>query len=579
MKHAAPRDTPGVPRRITAAGLACLWVLFSTSGIWAVEWPKLPKIPQIPKIPFIGGNDSPAEEPLQPITIYDYELDTERPVRVVLHPQVDDSRNLAIDRRITQAFQSQLRKFCGQAVTVMDFEDIATRDQLDSMLARGLKDWKTKGTLDPALVAPMRAKVDFDAIVLFQRTRYEQTWSDKAKIFRIELLGVAFAADTGLPIWQDKVIVEEEWTGSRSTTRRAENQVCYDLSARFHSRLTEISREISARHAREMAANQAAAEIADRERKLNLDVHDRQLQALVGTADAVLNAASEPVELIAEVRRGRDWLAANLAVPGREQSPELIEARKDVEAFTRYQLEEWNMWYQAEQERLASLPRETPIGAPHSGSEEPLGGGLRIDFSTLQTPIPDALVKDVPRPFDLSDDQIARPVPPSPTPTRYLVRTEDIFPPTPTITPTPTPEIPESPPPLPPSYFYPDAERSETAPSAIADVSAAGQAAGTISNASREAILKRGRERAWSLSPSMNAMMPGPGVESATGPSPDILEPAPNRLQQLLDRRRASRRNPADGPAMRPFPLLPTPQPAGIDVGSATGSTAQPASP
>lgn len=559
------RNNPQQPlhcgiHRLVFAGIGLVFLLTLPNSLQARKW-------------LWFGESEPSFAPLPRVSVYDAKLDTERGIRLVLHPEVENPDNLQIDRRITLALQTQLRKFSDQAIMVMDVAEQTLRDRLDNLMRQSLRDWKSKGKLDPAAINPILQDVDFDAVVLFQRTKYEPVWRNDEKYFRIELVGAAFSVDTGLPLWQDSIVLEEEWTGSSSSTNRLENKAAYGLAAKLNTALLSISEQIRQRRMALLAAEKGAQEKAAQERAMQLTEEDRRLKQLVAEADLVLATQTEPATTIVEIRQGRDWLGENLTVPGPQQSDELVKTRREVGDFLREKLSEWDQWYQAEQARLAALPKDTPIGAPPSGSEEPLDGGPRIDFSVLSTPAPEPPLEDVPRPFALSPDDIAGPVKPSPTPTRRLVRSEDIFPPTPTITPTPSPQIPEAPPTLPPAFYYPEPgvfgpETEPATQAATAGLAEAQTGMVDISPASRAERLDAGRKRAWSIFGEIdpNAGYSGAEIKAGTGPAPSILKAQPkNPLQEVLDRRRAARNiQPSFGQMIRPLPLLtPSPSPAG----------------
>ncbi len=513
------------------------------------------------------GENKAKFDPYPRVTIYDSTLDAERGIRVALQPYVENEENLAIDLRITQMFQSHLRTFCDDVVTVPDVEDIQLRNDLDDVLRTYLYAWRTKGEVDPSLIQPLLPKIDVDATVFIARTRYEQGWQGDRKVFRIELVGGAFAVDTGLLLWQDKVVIDEEWSGSESTSERAEYRGTYELAGKFHATVSAIAEKLRQRRAAKLAADQAAADQAQQTRNQAAAAKDNQLAELVHVASEVLKSATEPVGIINDIRAGRNWMIDNLKVPGPMQSDELLKARAEVEEFLIGSLEKWWDWYQAEQQRIAALPKDTPIAAPGAGSEEPREDGLLIDFGVLKTPTPNQTAPDVPRPFDLSQDQVARPVPPTPTPTRFLIRSELIMPPTPTITPTPTEVIPTAPPTLPPEYYYPNAsikgpQDSESA-GPVLNASGGITAPDVIDGVSKEVLIQRGRNRAWSLMTEQNMqnMLPGANVDSATGTSPDVLMPATNSLQELLERRRASRREMREPRNIIPMPQAPTSTP------------------
>ena len=300
-------------------------------------------------------------------------------------------------------------------------------------------------------------------------------------------------------------------------------------------------------------------------------MEDREIQRLIERTNQVSQTGMGPADILDDLHRGRDWLTENSTVPGREQDPELIAARTNVQGYLRKRLDDWQEWYVAERARVAALPKDTPIPAPPVGPEDPPDGGLRLLYNSMATPKPEMPVKNVPRPFALSEDQVSRPVPPSPTPTRMLIRAEDIDPPTPTPIPTATPVPPEVPPPLPASYFYPgDQIKPVTAGAAVVQYDASGQliaptASGpAISPASLEAIANQARMRAWSLmsEPGSGDAMAGPDVGSATGLTPGLLNArGVDPVKAFLERQREERRRKKRIQNAKPLKPLPTSTP------------------
>lgn len=523
------------------------------------------------KFLWFGKKDQPTFKPLDRVTMYDPVLGRERGLRVAVQPIVTHIENIAIDRRLTKAFQSQLRKSFDDVVTVLDIEDVGLRDRLNTVLQASLKSWKTKGSIDPKLFDALRPALNFDMIVLTDRTRYEQAWNGKDKIFRVELLGAAFGVSSGEMLWQDRSLVEETWDGFESTVLRAENQVTYDVAAELNSACQAIAKTIRESVAQKQLEQTAAAEQAELERLNALDVEDRKIQHLIGQANQVLQSGMGPTETLDDLLQGRDWLAQNLTVPGRQQNPDLVASRTNVQGYVQKRLDDWKEWYAAEQARVAALPKDTPLPAPPVGPEDPPDGGLRLEYNSLATPKPEMPVKDVPRPFALTKDQVSQPVKPSPTPTRMLIRAEEIDPPTPTPVPTATPVPPEVPPPLPASYFYPgDQIKPVTAGAGIPQLDALGNpvtpmtSGQIISPASLEAITNKARMRAWTLMAEQGGggSMAGPEVGSATGLTPGLLNAGGiDPVKAFLEKQREERRRKKRNQNAKPLKPLPTPTP------------------
>ena len=392
----------------------------------AADWRRpLTWIPDRFKPPGVGGKPG-----WEKVLIWDEVLGGKRGVRVALMPVVENEYNVPIDRRMTTQMKTYMLHFCDEVITVLDIEDADLRERLDNVLNTCINQWKQQGRIDSEMIINRLPDIAFDAVVLFERSLYEQGWRGDRKIFRVGLLGAAFAVDTGDMIFLHEVVEESSWSGIQNTILRVERLTVRSFLNEFYSRLVEISKRIDAEHEKAIEAVRRAAEERRRERLALLEREEKDLRRLTEEASAVLLSATEPRDVIEGIRRARRSIVENLKRPSAEQMDEELEARGQTAAELRVLLAQERA-YAAEQERQSRLPPpDRPVVAPRElpGTEEPSAGGLLIDFSGIVTPTPTPLStpRDYVPPglFELPPRRVRRkPLPPlrstlpTPTPT------------------------------------------------------------------------------------------------------------------------------------------------------------------
>jgi hypothetical protein len=376
-----------------------------------------------------GVGEQPAWER---VLIWDEALGQKRGVRVALMAVRENEQNEPVDRRMTIQMKGYMLNFCEQVITVPDVEDADLRDQLDNVLKACINQWKHQGRIEPETVAEILPEIAIDAVVLFQRSLYDQGWRGDRKIFRVGLVGAAFAVDTGEMIFLYEAIEESPWSGMQSTVSRVERLAIQSFLQRLYERLVEIAQRIDAEHTAVAETARRAEEVKKREKLMQLAREEEDLRRLTQEASAVLLSATEPPDLISDVRRVQESIAKSLQKPSAEQTDEDLEARRKAAAELRGLLAQEQV-YSAEREQQSRLPPPDRPVAPSTdlpGSEQPLVGGLLIDFSGVVIPTPTPGSTPTPRDyvapglFDLPRPRPRRtplpplrPILPTPTPT------------------------------------------------------------------------------------------------------------------------------------------------------------------
>ncbi|MFH1740645.1 MAG: hypothetical protein ABIH23_16675 [bacterium] len=368
------------------------------------------------------------EEAWEKVLIWDDSIAQKRGIRVALMPAIENEQNVPIDRRMTLQMKGYMQQFCEDVITVLDIEDTDLRDRLDGVLNSYINQWKQQGRIDPRLVEPLLPDIAVDAVVLFERTIYDQAWRGDRKIFRVGLVGAAFGVDTGEAIFRGEVLEESPWSGMQNTISHVERQAIRSLLQQLHGRFVEISARIDAERQAALDAAMRARQEQEQERLQRLQIEEGEFRRLAAQAAGILMSSTEPPDLIAQIRDSRNAIAKGLETPCSTKTDEDVDALRKTASQLGILLTQ-HQKYEAEQERLSQLPPpDQPVVAPENlpGSEEPWTGGLLIDFSDILTPTatPTATPRDYvpPGAFDLPIRSRRTPLPslhaqtPTPTP-------------------------------------------------------------------------------------------------------------------------------------------------------------------
>lgn len=354
-----------LPRIVPLFAFACVGLTASAIDLRPENW-----------IRDIGKLWERTQPSVKDVTFWDFENQQYRGVRTLFYTVPKERENRMVDLRLHRKMQQFLSYICREVITVDDFKDNPYLPLVETNISQLVDEWKLAGRVNPknffekmTFSGGSYPVINVDIVVLMERIFYDQQWRGDTKKLVIGIGAAAFEMDGGEPVYQDRIMVESNWSGETGTSSKAEHAAVLQAADAFGRALQAKANEINAEHARLEKQKLIARVKEETARNEQIKEETRQFKQLVERTENILAREPVPEEIMLTLRDPLDAIkpllkkippkirfgnksAEPIPVSKNELTEEDIDTRRQLAASIQNTLSGWDAWKQEEEDRL-----------------------------------------------------------------------------------------------------------------------------------------------------------------------------------------------------------------------------------
>ncbi len=297
------------------------------------------------------------------ITFWDEEIGEQRGIRSFLYTVLLDPKNKRVDARLHNKMSQLLAYMCSKVITLDSFEDKTQKLAIENVLLEMVHSWQQSGRIDPEQLFTSLPFLDFDILVLMERTHYDQIWKGDEKKLLIGINIAAFEMDFGEPLYMDQVLAEVPWFGMGASYEKAEHAALLKVADAMGKQFQKAADLINAIHKEKTREAEIEKRAQERERARKLKAEEREFVEQTKKLERFLRDHKQPPDIISELTVNLDAMEKSLEKRGDEVTLEELQNRRQLLASMGELLEQHHTWVEEQQEleklkEIAPPPKE-----------------------------------------------------------------------------------------------------------------------------------------------------------------------------------------------------------------------------